>query len=195
MVHILPSSNEFDIPDLLIGLQAEAITEPVVAWGSVARTMRIPGGTWHFYVDDARFRALLANTTPVANSGAAQTTEPNISIYDTTPRFEALAKIGAKRYVARLWQRAGLRIFVDLNVPELRFQDNLIGVPAGWRAFSTRGYASRPEDLLAEHALVRDRPGLLFLVVGGGKPIQDICRDLPGAVWVPSWHGTRKATS
>lgn len=195
MADILPSSNVLDIPDLSQDFQATGVTEPIVAWGSVARTTRIPGGTWHFYVDDHRFRALLGDAAPVAESGAAQATELNVSIFDTTPRFEALARIGHKRGAARLWQRAGIRVFVDLNVPERYFEDNLLGVPSKWSAFSTRGYASRPEDLIAEHGLVRDRAELLMLVVGGGKVIQDTCRSLSGVVWVPSWHGHRRATA
>src|SRR5690606_5282009 len=55
---------------------------------------------------------------------------------------------------------------------------NLVGVPRGWRAYATRGYAERLDDLDREYQIARDRCGSepLFLVYGGGQPVQAFCQ-------------------
>ena len=123
-------------------------------WGAVARGTRMPG-TWVFYVDDARFSALLRNPSQLLSTGAAAAVEPNVTLYEQTPRFEVLGAIGRKRAAARAWQDAGVRVFVDLNTPA-RFRDLcLLGVPRSWRAFRDEGLrapAGRPSPR-ARHRL------------------------------------------
>ena len=51
------SENEWDVPTLDLDMQAESLPEPVTKWGVIARTLHMPG-TYHFYTDDYKFRAL-----------------------------------------------------------------------------------------------------------------------------------------
>jgi Domain of unknown function (DUF4417) len=179
---IYATDNDYGIP-ALAPLQGRAET-PVLAWGSVSRgvTMR---GTWHFYVDDYRFSTANLAAQVIA-TGCAAACEPNYTLYEQSPRWEVLAATARKRTVARDLQNAGIGIFVDLNVPERYFADCLLGVPLGWSSFSTRGYARRPEDLMREHARVP--VGGTLLVIGGGKPVEALCRTLQGAIYVPGRH-------
>lgn len=187
---LYPSDNEFDIPTLRLDMQAQ-ITPPVIAWGTISRGTHM-GGTWSFYVDDYRFRSLLKNPAMLVESGCTCATEPNITLYDQSPRAEVIWATYRKRYVARFWQEAGVRVFVDLNVPSRFYEDVMLGVPRGWRSFSTRGYARRPEALRDEWKLANEwaqgwaRSDPLLLVYGGGREIEKLCRELPGAVYVPS---------
>jgi hypothetical protein len=90
--------------------------------------------------------------------------------------------------MARYWQSKGVRIFVDLNVNRAFAEDNLVGVPAGWAAFATRGYAERIDDLRFEYGLAQGvagkRDGVLFVVYGGGKTVKNFCMD-NGLIHVP----------
>ncbi len=187
---IFPSDNAFDIPVLLPQLQADYVDAPVAGWGSTARRVNMHG-TWHFYTDDYRFVGLWADPTGVVNSGCVSVIEPNFSVYDNTPRAQALDAIYRKRYLARLWQSYGIRVFVDLNVSVRHYEDNLLGVPSGWKAYATRGYAARLEHLTFEWELavnVAKTSDILFLVIGGGKTVQEECRNR-GWVWSPDVMG------
>jgi uncharacterized protein DUF4417 len=181
---IFPAGNPWGIPDLDPARQPEAVPVPVWAWGTRPRTAR-HGGTWTFYVDDYRFRAVLDEPAAVADTGAAAAVEPNISVFDDTPLALALAGVYRKRWCARYWQSRGLGVFVDLNLPE-RLLDRpewALGVPPGWRAFATRGYDRRADCLDVEYAAaLRFSPRPLFLVVGGGAAVAEWCQAHPGAV-------------
>jgi hypothetical protein len=154
-------------------------------------------GTFHFYVDDSRFTALLRDPKRILESGCSAACEPNVTTFETTPRHEVVHAIGRKRAVARTWQDLGVPVFVDLNVPRRCHDLALLGVPKGWLAFATRGYSARPEDLEAEYELAREhaRGEPLLLVVGGGAGIEALCRELPGAVYVSDYHAQRRAVA
>lgn len=191
----LPTDNLWGIPCLDPTLQPYAITQPVLAWGSRARGSANTG-TWHFYVDDYRFGAALANPENVARTGCTAACEPNITMRDYTTRAEALWGTFQKRRVAALLQARGVRVFVDLCFPAALTELCMLGVPRGWRAFATRGFAARPDELRAEHELACQWAGRypLFLVVGGGELIRAVCLELRGAVWCPGHrpkHGQR----
>jgi hypothetical protein len=174
---LFPTDNDWTIPLLDVRGQASAVDLPVVAWGSVVRTARMPG-TWHFYTGDERYTALWSDPSPVANSACVNAVEPNFSIYDQMPRAVALYRIYQKRWIARFWQSLGIRIFADLNVAEPHADLNLLGIPDGWRAWATRGYEERMDATEREHGLACARAGtddLLFLVYGGGKAVADLC--------------------
>lgn len=178
---IFPSNNVYDIPCLLPELQPEHIELPCVAWGSRARGEVATG--WHFYVDDYRFNALLKDPSTLPLCTYA--TEPNISIFDNTPRAVALREIHRKRWIARYWQSCGIQIIVDLNVPYRFGLDNLYGVPKGWRAFSTRAYANNILALEREYEIAHTTASPktpLLLVTGGGKKARDACLSLPGTI-------------
>lgn len=189
---VYPGGNWLGIPDLDPDMQPDCVPLPVLAWGSVARG-RAHSGTWHCYVDDARFSALLAHPDRLVSTGATAACEPNVSAYDDTPLALALAGIYRKRWVARYWQACGVRVFVDVNLPSrlLERPEAWYGVPPGWAAFSTRGYDRRLENLDAEYAVAKAfavRP--LFLVVGGGRLVAGWCQQRPGVVH-SGYQGTR----
>ena len=54
---------------------------------------------------------------------------------------------------------------------------NLLGVPAGWRAYATRGYNANVAEIAAEYELAAQHAGErpLFLVYGGGAAVQSLC--------------------
>lgn len=190
---VLPSDNEFGIPSLRLDMQATAIVAPVISWGSLGRGAGNPG-TWAFYVDDYRFSALLKDPMRIVNTGCAAAVEPNLTLFEQTPRYEVLAAIGRKRRVARQWQDAGVCILVDLNVPARYRTEALLGVPRGWCAYATRGYVARLADLFDEYELACDWAGgePLLLVYGGGRAVETACQQLPGAVYVADFSQQRR---
>jgi uncharacterized protein DUF4417 len=196
MLPMLPSDNEWGVASLLVEGQATSVVGPVFPWGALARGTRMTG-TYHFFVDDYRFSALLRNPKLLADTGCAAAVEPNGTLYDQSPRWAALEATARKRAAARIWQELGIPTFVDLNVPPRFLDVCLLGVPKGWRAFATRGYVARPDDLRAEYAVACEWAGPgrepLFLVVGGGEPIGALCRELPGAIWVPEYRSQVRA--
>jgi hypothetical protein len=174
-----PSDNQFGIPSLLLSMQADAVDVPVSVWGSVSRTTRTKG-TWAFYTDDYRYEALWKDPSTLLKTGCVNAIEPNFSIYNQTPPAVAMYQIYRKRWLARYWQSKGIRVFVDLNVNRAFAEDNLIGVPAGWSAFATRGYGERLNDLRYEIGIAKGVAGnnpLLFVVYGGGKVVKSFCMD------------------
>jgi hypothetical protein len=184
-MELLHTDNELDIPSLCLDWQATEVTAPVVGWGSLARD-RVMLGTYHLYVADSKFSRLLQSPEQLLVSGCAVACEANASIYDQTPRYEALAAIGRKRAAAAHWGRKGVKLLVDLNVPWRFLVDNLLGVPRGWGAYSTRAYHARLDDLVIEYETARDHAGRdpLLLVIGGGEGAREACMRLPGAVYV-----------
>lgn len=181
-----PSDNEWGIPTLRADLQAKAVDLPVSLWGAVARTARMKG-TWLFYCEDYRFEALWKDPSGVVNSACASIVEPNFSIGPQTPRAVALWQIYRKRWLARYWQSLGIRVFVDMNVDTTTFGDiMMLGVPAGWLAYATRGYSDRLEFTVAEYDLACERAGtdgILFLLYGGGRACGELARER-GWAWI-----------
>ena len=142
-------------------------------------------GTWHFYVDDYRFQRLWDRPDLLPDTGALAAVETNGSIFDQTPLSVAITITYRKRWLARYWQSQGVRIWVDLNVAVPYAELNLNGVPAGWRAFATRGYEDHAEDVLREYKLAHDKAGCtpMLLVYGGGHRVREIAESI-GAIHV-----------
>lgn len=182
---ILPTDNEWGVPSLCMNMQA-TVRSPVLPWGSLARGT-LMSGTWVFFVDDYRFGAIWREPLHITRTGCTAAVEPNVTLYEQTPRAEVLWSTYRKRCVARRWQEAGVPVFVDLNVPHRHRELCMLGVPRGWRAFATRGYSLRPSDIDHEHAFATQWSGgePLLLVYGGGTNIESVCRSLPGSVYVP----------
>jgi hypothetical protein len=170
------SDNDWGVPMLMERLHADCLDLPLLQWGTRCRKARM-NGTWAFYVDDYRFSALWRDPSPVIRSGCINVIEPNFSIYEYSQPAEALYQIYRKRHLARTWQElAGIKVFVDMNVPLQYAEMNLLGVPRGWRSYATRGYTDRLEILEEEYALAQrhaDTSDLLFVVYGGGKLVRD----------------------
>jgi hypothetical protein len=178
---LLPTDNEWGIPVLRLDRQAERLDAPFARWGRERRKSRMKG-TWHFYTDDSRFQALWRRPEGLINSGCVAAVEPNFSVHEQTPRALVLYQTYRKRFLARLWQDAGVRLLVDLNVPDDNLDDNLVGVPKGWGAFATRW----SEGALWQHDWAWKVTGAmhLFVVYGGGFVAQTRCRQR-GWLWFP----------
>lgn len=192
---IYPSDNEFGIPTLNAAQYAEQLDAPVGVWGAQSRSTQFLGGTLHFYTDDNRFINLLNDPTPVVNAGVAAAVEPNFSCYTGTPRAVALYRIFAKRWIARFWQSKGINIFVDLNVSPEFYEDNLLGVPAGWPSWATRGSSRNLTWTLEEYAIARQHAGrddILFVVFGGGSEVKEAAQ-AHNWVYMPEWADRGKS--
>lgn len=175
---IFPTDNEWGIPVLDLAAQATILDSPFTRWGREKRKSRMRG-TWHFYTEDRKFSPLWSRPYVMLNSGAVATVEPNFSVHEQTPRAVALYKTFQKRYLARLWQENGLRVIVDLNVSPAHADLNMLGVPAGWRSYATRGATERIGDIEQEHRCACDRAGtdrILFIVYGGGRLVREACQ-------------------
>lgn len=194
MTDLLPTDNEYGIPALPISADACRIPEPVIGWGTVARG-RVMLGTYHLYVRDRDFAALLDAPEKLVATECQVACEPNISVLEQTPRWLALYAVGRKRTVAAHWASAGVKLFVDVCMPAEHLDIALLGVPRGWRSYSTRGFDARRHELGREYSLAmwNCRSVPLFLVVGGGRRVAEVCRGLPGAVYVPTLLGSEQA--
>jgi len=177
-----PSDNEFQIPLLLSSLQAVAVPLPLEAYGA---TRQSGPGTYHFYTDDRRILPLIGDPTPIVNACPVAAIEPNFSLYGQMPRALALGRIYHKRWIARFWQSHGIQIIVDLNVAPEHAEDNLLGVPSGWRSYATRGYTDRLDHLQGEYDQAcrhAGSPEILFVVYGGGSKVKELAR-AQGWLW------------
>lgn len=191
---IWPSDNEWGIPLLDINRQAKAIDQPWAIWGAMSRKSRM-NGTWLFYTEDYRYEALWADPSPLLNSNCANAVEPNFSCYENMPPAVAIWQIYRKRWIARWWQSYGVRILVDLNVAVNHADLNRLGIPAGWSAFATRGYAERISATHAEYEIAQSIAGEgvtpLFVVYGGGKAVKAECQRM-GWLWLQEDMDTAK---
>jgi hypothetical protein len=183
---IFPYEKEYGIPLLDIDMQADYVDFPFIKWGTIARTSE-HHGTVHFYTDDYKFSALWKNPLQLVDTRCVTAVEPNLSTHDQMPRYEALHRIGQKRYISRFWQSQGVRVLVDLNVVRKFRQDNLLGVPAGWSAFATRAYAKQEHYLHDDYKVACEIAGgkpRLFVVYGGQKKTEALCEQ-NGWIWLP----------
>lgn len=175
---IYDSNNEFDIPNLRFDSQpTSGLLLPFAGWGSDTRAKK-GLSTYHFYVEDYRFTHIWNNPVSVLESGCTELVEPNLSLFDTTPIAYGLQQIYMKRWIARYWQECGAKVYVDLNVSQKFYQYNRLGIPDGYNAFATRGYADRLEYLKMEIQIAReisgkDNPNMI--VYGGGEKIKELC--------------------
>lgn len=175
---IYDSNNEFEIPTLKIdGQPTRGLLLPFSGWGSDTRAKK-DISTYHFYVEDYRFEAIWKNPNEVLNSGCMDLVEPNLSLFDTTPIAYGLHQIYKKRWIARYWQECGANIYADLNVSRKFQKYNRLGIPKGYNAFFTRGYADRQEYLKEEIQIAREISGENnpnMMVYGGGDRIKELC--------------------
>ena len=183
---VWPSDNRYGIPLLNVALQANAFDSPVMTWGSQSRSNKMPG-TYHFYTEDYRFRNIWDNPQKLVDSGCVNVVEPNFSVNFSDPLAISIWRTYQKRWLSRYWQSQGVRVFVDLNVSAGHDDINLLGVPGGWAAYATRGYADQIGALDIEYELAAGHahPNTpLILVYGGGYSVKDWCKG-NNALWVP----------
>lgn len=173
------SDNLYDIPNLLIEKQARQVILPLAPWGADSRS-RTGIATYHFYVDDYRFESIWKNPAKILYKGVKALVEPNLSTFDTTPLAVGLGIIYKKRWIARFFQECGILVYADLNVAFKFYEYNKMGIPKGYNAFFTRGYADRMEYLKIELQIAREISGKHtpnLIVYGGGKRIEEFCKD------------------
>ena len=170
------SNNEFEIPNLLLEKQAGKLLLPLVGYGSIRR--RLNAQTVHFYVDDYRFENIWKSPAKILTGKISAVIEPNTSLFDTTPIAYGLHQIYKKRWIARYWQECGLKVYADLNVSSKFWQYNRMGIPDGYNAFATRGYAIRMKGLESELEIAREISGMKtpnLIVYGGGEKVRNFC--------------------
>lgn len=175
---IYDSDNEFDIPSLRIDRQPDnGLLLPFSGWGTDTR-LKKDIQTYHFYVEDYRFTNIWNDPVKPLQGGCMELVEPNLSLFDTTPVAYGLQLIYMKRWIARFWQEYGAKVYADLNVARKFYEYNRLGIPKGYNAFATRGYADREEYLKQEINIAREISGLdkpNMIVYGGGEKIREIC--------------------
>lgn len=175
---IYDSDNAYDIPTLRTDRQPNSgLLLPFSGWGTDTR-LKKGIQTYHFYVEDYRFTNIWNNPAKPLQGGCTELVEPNLSLFDTTPVAYGLQLIYMKRWIARFWQECGARVYADLNVARKFYEYNKLGIPQGYNAFATRGYADREEYLKQEIDIARDISGLdkpNMIVYGGGERIREIC--------------------
>lgn len=175
---IYDSDNEFDIPSLrLDGQPRSGLLLPFSGWGADSRAKK-GIQTYHFYVEDYRFAHIWKNPASVLAGGCSELVEPNLSLFDTTPVAYGLQQIYMKRWIARFWQECGAKVYADLNVARKFYKYNRLGIPQGYNAFATRGYADRLEYLKQEIQTAREISGLdkpNMIVYGGGEAVREVC--------------------
>lgn len=175
---IYDSDNAFDIPTLRLDRQPDSgLLLPFSGWGTDTR-LKKGISTYHFYVEDYRFTNIWTDPAKPLQSGCAELVEPNLSTFDAMPVAYGLQLIYKKRWIARYWQECGARVYADLNVARKFYEYNKLGIPQGYNAFATRGYADREEYLKQEIGIARQLSGLdkpNMIVYGGGDRIREIC--------------------
>jgi hypothetical protein len=186
------SSNSEGIADLMPDMQGDFFDYPL-RYGSVRRDADYRGKTIDFYTDDNRFNALgnavlygdhfwklWERPDRVWRSGAPSFVEVNFSTSNAQPRWRALEQIGKKRHLSRYWQERGMRCWVDLNVAPRWWEENLYGVPLGWKAWATRIHRDCTLESLTDQAsLAESHAGtddIKFLVYGNRKEIEALCQ-------------------
>lgn len=184
---LFPCDNDLEIPSLRLDMQPKVCSIPFRCFGEQKRTLDMEHtGTLHFYTDDYRFQSVYDHPEKILQNNPANIVEPNFSLFTETPIAFGLQAVYKKRMVARLMQENGIRVFVDLNVAPKFYKCNLIGVPAGYSAFCTRGYSDRLNQLEFEYKMARSIAGdnpLTFVVYGGGATVRSFCQQI-GAIYV-----------
>jgi hypothetical protein len=143
-------------------------------------------GTWHFYVDDYRFRRVWARPYEVLNTSCAACVEVNWTVTAEMPRAVRLFRIYQKRWLARFWQTKGVRIWADASVPLNCLDDALLGIPPGWKAFAVGGTSADAEyvqDIVTE---LRQRYGNpMIWIVGGSESVKRVALG-ESCLWTPA---------
>lgn len=175
---LFPSDNEFEIPNLRLDRQpANGLLLPFAPWGANSRRKKNIA-TYHFYVEDYRFNNIWLHPEKLLYCGCKEVVEPNFTLHLNMPLAYGLQLIYKKRWIARWLQEYGIRIWVDLKVSEKYREFNLLGVPEGYNAFATRGYADNIQSLDSELAIARRVSGCNtpnMIVYGGGKRAKEFC--------------------
>lgn len=187
------SDNPFEIPNLLLEMQAGKVELPLSPWGANSR-LRKDVATYHFYVDDYRFEALFKDPVKLLTSNCKVVVEPNCSCHDQTPIAYGISLIYKKRWLCRYLQECGIKVYADLNVSHKFIEYNKMGIPKGYNAFFTRGLDGWMESLKLDLQVAQEISGLErpnLVVYGGGVEIQDFCRK-HGLLYITDFINAKK---
>lgn len=187
------SDNIFEIPNLLLDMQAGKLELPLNPWGANSR-LRKDVATYHFYVDDYRFEKLWKDPINLLTSGCKAVVEPNCSCHDQTPIAWGIQLIYKKRWLSRYLQECGIKVYADLNVSHKFIEYNKMGIPKGYNAFFTRGLDGWMESLKSDLQVAQDISGLEkpnLIVYGGGDEVKRFCRE-HGLLYVTDFINAKK---
>jgi hypothetical protein len=186
---VFPSNNPYEIPTLRLDRCALYLRKPFVPWKKLTTIYKLT--SIHFYTWDHHFEKMWQSreyTHILNNPDVECVVEPNYSLRDETPYALGLQQIYKKRYVARVLQEAGIMTYVDMNVAAKFREANMLGVPDGWTAYATRGYAADMDAFAIDFDIAQRKAGgreLLFVVYAGGKKVQDWCFQ-NNAIYLPN---------
>lgn len=187
------SDNIYEIPNLLLEMQAGKVELPLSPWGANSR-LRKDVATYHFYVDDYRFEKLWKDPINLLTSGCKAIVEPNCSCHDQTPIAWGIQLIYKKRWLSRYLQECGIKVYADLNVSHKFIEYNKMGIPKGYNAFFTRGLDGWMESLKSDLQVAQEISGLEkpnLIVYGGGTEIQEFCRK-KGLLYITDFINAKK---
>lgn len=174
------SDNEWGIPVLDLINQNTSNHQLIERWGRIARHNTRMTGMWHFYTDDYKFSGIWKNPDSVIRSGCMAAVEPNFSTSDVHSKAEMLYNIWRKRWLARYWQNAGIKMVVDLNVIPSMWDYNMFGVPKGWTSYATRWYA-KYEDVFWQYEEAKKHAGTddiqFFVFATKVKDVEEVCKE------------------
>lgn len=187
------SDNIYEIPNLLLDMQAGKVELPLSPWGANSR-LRKDVSTYHFYVDDYRFEKLWKDPINLLTSRCKAIVEPNCSCHDQTPIAWGIQLIYKKRWLSRYLQECGIKVYADLNVSHKFIKYNKMGIPKGYNAFFTRGLDGWMESLKQDLQVAQEISGLEkpnLVVYGGGDEIQEFCRK-HGLLYITDFINAKK---
>lgn len=197
-IHPIPIATEtsrFELPQLIAqSVDAAPTGDLWKKWGRWKRSEE--SVAWHFYAADMKFESILRDPFKLVNSGAGFAVEANVSSFGNDPLPVALAGLWRKRCVSRIWQEAGVNVFVDLFFDGWTRELVLDGVPKDHCLYATKfartGNDGKPlglKAIAADFALASshcNKPEqLTFAVYGGGKFVKSAC-DMNGWLWLPT---------
>lgn len=187
------SDNIFEIPNLLLEMQAGKVELPLSPWGANSR-LRKDVSTYHFYVEDYRFEAIFKDPIKLLTSGCKAIVEPNCSCHDQTPLAYGIHLIYKKRWLSRYLQECGIKVYADLNVSHKFIEYNKMGIPKGYNAFFTRGLDGWIESLKSDLYVAQEISGLErpnLVVYGGGCKVKEFCMN-NGLLYITDFINAKK---
>ena len=193
-VRLLYPVDDYDVPLLELDMQALDCPPDWAAWGSLAIASGVTD-VWHFYADDHRWAPVLDKPWRVADTHPKAIAELNFSTDLHTPLSYMLGLIYSKRWCSRYWQSLGIPIWVDANFSPEQAEYQLLGVPPGWTAYSTRACWDSPEVTQEQFEMCCTRAQtkkIMFAVIGGGKKFKSLCKKHQW-LWIPDTHERIKA--
>lgn len=213
---ILPSSNEWGIPDLRADMLATQIPRELWPGGDVGNPAAklflhgtakflhdCIGGTLAFYVEDHRFECIWSDAVKFAGSlfgkwGAV--CSPDFSVWRDDPLSVQLFNFYRSRWCARYWQEAGIKIIPSLNWSDERSDKfALAGLPANPPVVSVqcRTTKSRKGKEFFIRGIVRGiselKPGAVVIYgLAGREWVEPELPSGPEYVWIEDWATARK---